>query len=159
MRRCLEDSEEIRCSSKILELEEELFSAESKGIRWPVIQLYRMLVVVLIDTVVLNPVFKSLWFFIIFGVFYVHDRDKMPFKNHFLNNLQRLTSACLFVINICSNPSAFSSVGNISAVPHMDICLTFLRYFELCLYGVVILSLPLAIVYPKLKYGRNGTNN
>ena len=118
-----------------------------------------MLVVVLIDTVVLNPVFKSLWFSVLFGVFYVHDRDRMPFKHQVLNNLQRLTSASLFVINICSTPSAFSSVGNITAVPHMDICLKFLRYFELCLYGVVALSLPLALIYPRLKYGRNQTND
>ena len=133
----------------ILELEEELFVAESKGIRWPVIQLYRMLVVVFVDTFVLNHVFKSLWFSVIFVVFLFHDWYRMPFKHQFMNHLQRLTSLCLFLVNVCSNPSAFSSVGNIAAVPNMDICLTFLRYFELLLYAIVLLSLPLWKIWEK----------
>ena len=138
----IDNEEDVRCSSMILQLEEELFDVESKGIRWNIIQLYRMLIIVLIDTFVLNPVFKSSWFCVIFVGFSYHDRERMPFKHPFLNQLQRLTSACLFLVTVCSNPSAFSSVGDIRAVPYMDIFLTFLRYFELFLYVVVVLALP-----------------
>ena len=133
------NNEEEKCRTTILEVEEMLFDAESKGIRWPVIQYYRMLVIVLVNTMLLNPVFKSLCFSVIFIGFWAHDWYRMPFENPFLNYMQRLTSACLFLVNVCSVPSAFSSVGNILLVPNMKICLEILRYFELSLYIIILL--------------------
>ena len=130
------------CTNMILEQEEELFDDESKGVRWGVVQLYRMLAIVLINTIVLNPIFKCLWFVGIFAAFFAHDEYRMPFKHPFLNHLQRLTSACLFFVSLCSVPSTFSSVGDITAIPNMDICLTILRYFELFLYVIVALAFP-----------------
>ena len=49
------DKEEEKCAKTILELEENLFDVKSNGIRWPVIQLYRMLLIILVNTFVLNP--------------------------------------------------------------------------------------------------------
>ena len=134
------NEEEENSVRAILEIEEELFDGESNGIRWSVVQLYRMLVVVLIDTVVLNPAYKSLWFSAIFVAFFVHDWYRLPYKHVYLNNLQRLTSICLFLVNLCSVPSSFSSAGNIMSIPHMDTCLSVLKYFESFIYFIVLVS-------------------
>ena len=133
----------------ILEQEEELFNAESKGVRWGVVQFYRILSIVLINTLVLNAIYKCLWFAGIFGAFFAQDAYRMPFKHPFLNQLQRLTSACLFLVTLCSVPSTFSSVGDITAVPNMDICLDCLRYFELFLYMIVLLAFPAWKIWEK----------
>ena len=153
--------EDLKCRKKILELEEDLFDAESNGIRWTVIQLYRMLVIVLIDTIVLSPVFKSLWFSAIFVGFFAHDFIRMPYKHPFLNHLQRITSVSLFLVNLCSVPSTFSMIGDITMLPNMGICLAILRYFELFLYMVVILSLPLWKIREKYneRVGRRKKDN
>ena len=132
----------------ILQLKEQLFYETSNSIRWPVVQLYRMLFIVVVNTFVLNPVFKSLWFSGVFLLFALHDSKRMPFKNPFLNQLQRLTSVCLFFVNLCSAPSAFSSL-DITLIQNMDICLKVLHYFELSLYGVVLLSLPVWKIWEK----------
>ena len=137
------NEEEEACVNEILDQEETLFIHDDNGMRWPVVQLYRNFLVVIINTFILDNVFKSLWFTVLFVAFYVHDMDRMPFKHPYLNHLQRLTSVCLFLVNICSVPSSFSSVGNNLAVPNMKICLKVLRYFERCLYFIVPLSLPL----------------
>ena len=102
------DDDDERCKNIILDQEEELFDVESKGIHWGVVQLYRMLVIVLINTIVLNSIFKCLWFAGIFGSFFAHDFIRVPFKDTFLNHLQRLTSGCLFLVTLCSVPSTFS---------------------------------------------------
>ena len=137
------DEEEKKCVRTILEQEEELFTSESKGIRWPVIQLYRLLVIVVLNNTIHNPIFRILLFFAIFLAFVVHDGNRKPYHHPFLNFLQRVTSACLFLVNLCSTPSSFSSVGNITSVPNMDICLTILRYLKLSVYIFVLLSLPM----------------
>ena len=124
------DDEDERCARKILDLEERLFNNESQGTRWPVIQLYRMLVVVFVDTFILNHIFKSLWFSAIFVAFLVHDWYRMPFQHQFLNHLQRISSACLFLANLCSGPSAFSSLGDLASIPNMDICLENTQKFD-----------------------------
>ena len=56
----------------ILEQEEELFEVENGSLRWPVIQLYRMMVIVLVDVFILNDIFKSLWFAALFVAFGAH---------------------------------------------------------------------------------------
>ena len=48
-------SKNMRCVKEILELEETLFNCDDQGI-----QLYRNLLIVLVDTFVLNTVFKTL---------------------------------------------------------------------------------------------------
>ena len=135
--------DEEKCVSEILDLEETLFVSDNKGMRWPIVQLYRNLLVVVIDTFVLSPVFKTLWFMAIFMSFLIHDWHRMPFKHPYLNHLQRLTSVSLFLVNLCSNPSSFSSIGNIMSVRNMGSCLTALRYTTIGLYILVPLSFPL----------------
>ena len=136
------DEDDERCRIMILEQEEELFDVDDKSLRWPVVQLYRMLVIVLVNTFVLNSIFKCLWFASIFGAFLVHDAYRNPFKSKFLNGMQSLTSACLFLVTLCSVPSGISSVVDIRGIPNMDICLVVLRYCERSLYMVVLLSFP-----------------
>ena len=146
---CMPNKEEEKCIKTILELEEDLFNTESKGVRWPIIQLYRMLIIVLVRIIVLNPIFKSSLFSVMFLCFVVHDWYRMPFKHLFLNHLQRLTSVCIFLVNLCSVPSAFSSVGDINTVPNMDIYLAVLKYFELVLYMIIFMSLPAWNIWKK----------
>ena len=94
----------------------------------------------MLHTFILNPMFKIWWFSVVFITFVVHDGHRMPFKHPYLNQLQRLTSVCLFLINLCSVPSSFSS-SNITQVPNMDICLSILRYIEMSLYILIPLLL------------------
>ena len=137
------NEEEEKCAKVILEQEEELFDEGSNGMRWSVLQLYRMLVIVMLNTFVLNTIYKSLWFFGLFLAFAMHDSRRMPYKSQFLNQLQCLTSVCLFLVNLCSVPSAISSVGDITSIPNMDMCLTILGYFKQLLYAIVLLSFPM----------------
>ena len=135
------DREEESCVEEILNDEERLFRVETKGIRWSSVQLYRNLFIVLLDTFILNAIYKSIIFLLVFGGFYIHDRDQQPFKHPYLNILQRLTSACLFVVTVCSVPSSFSSLGDVMAIPNIEILLLILRYVELLLYIIVPSSL------------------
>ena len=124
-------------------LDQEIFDAESKGIHWGVVQMYRMLAIVLINTVVLNPTFKFLWLAGIFAAYHLYDGYRMPFKHKFLNLLQSLTSACLFFLTLCSAPVAFLAIGNIAEVPSMDILIAVSQQFNLFLYMIVLLAFPL----------------
>ena len=135
--------EEEACIKEILALEEALFKDDDKSMRWPVVQLYRNLLVVILQTFILNAVFRSLWFFLIFLVFLVHDWYRQPYKHPFLNFLQPLTSGCLLLVNVCSVPSSFSSVGNVMALPNMGTCMMVLPFLELFLFLIVPFSLPL----------------
>ena len=136
------DDAEEKCAAEIPEQEQAFFRSDENSIRWSTIQLYRNLLVVIIDTFVLSAVYKTLCFSVLFMSFALHDGLRMPFKHPYLNQLQRLTSVSLFLVNICCVPSSFSSVGNVMAVPNMDMCLTVLRYFEISLYLIVPLSFP-----------------
>ena len=141
--------EEGRCMEEILELEETLFRSDDTSMRWPVVQLYRNLLVVILDTFILNPVFKNPMFTALFVVFLTHDVHRVPFKHDYLNLLQKLTSGGLIFVNLCSLPSSFSSVGDIMAVPYMNSCVPVLRYVDLCLYAAVPLSLPVWTLWLK----------
>ena len=127
---------EEACAKKILEEEEMLFS-ESERVRWPICQFYRNLFIGVIRTFVLNGIFQSLWFSAAFVIFFAHDSYRMPYKHPYLNQLQRLTSVCLFFLNLCSVPASFSSIGNIMAVLNMNTCLTVLRKIEIVLFVIV----------------------
>ena len=146
--------EEERCTQEILQLEEELYKSDNKGMRWPVIQLYRNLLVVVLDIFILHREYKILWYFALFMIFTLHDRYRMPFKHPHLNQLQVMTSVCFFFVTICSVPSAFSSYGDIMAVAQMSVCLTILKYFEYFLYLLVPLSLHMWKVWVQLKNKR-----
>ena len=145
------NGDDERCMREILDMEETLFKCDGKGMRWSTVQLYRNLIVVMLDTFVVNPVIKTLCFLVSFVGFFIHDGYRTPFKHPYLNQLQRLTSLALFLITICCNPASFSTVGNILAVPTMDVFLTVLRYFEKSLYIIVPMSLPVWKLWMRYK--------
>ena len=52
-------AEDERCIKEILQLEEELYQEIDGGVRWPIIQLYRNLVVVVLKSFILNTISSS----------------------------------------------------------------------------------------------------
>ena len=134
--------EEERCIKEILDMEETLFKSNDKEMRWPIVQLYRNIFVVIIDTFVLSPVFKNLWYSSLFLAFHAHDWYRVPYRHNYLNQLQKFSSAALFLVNICSAPSSMSSVGDILALPGMPYALLVLEYLEITVYVLVPITLP-----------------
>ena len=72
---------------EVLLLEDELFKEDDCSIRWTVVQLYRNLLVVVINIFVLNTIYRSVIFFPVFGFFILQDRDRLPYKHLYLNYL------------------------------------------------------------------------
>ena len=134
-------TEDQRCAEEILEMEEMLFKADDQGIRWPVVQLYRNLLVVVLNTVILNRLYLTISYNIVFVCFLLHDRHRMPYKHSYLNHLQALSSAALFIVNACNMPASISSNINIWAIPYMEIVAALLGYVELFVLACIPLSL------------------
>ena len=65
--------EDERCIEEILEMEEELFSVDDNAFRWPLVQLYRNLLVVVVQTFMLNTIYRSVVLAPIFMLFGLHD--------------------------------------------------------------------------------------
>ena len=84
-----------RCAEEIIEMEEMLFRADDGGIRWPVVQLYRNLIVVVLNIFILNRFYVTLSYFVVFVCFLLHDRQRMPFKHPYLNQLQVSSTKCM----------------------------------------------------------------
>ena len=133
-------NEEERCIEEILEMEEELFLVDGNSFRWPVIQLYRNLLVVVVSTFILNPIYRSVVLLPIFLLFSLHDARRMPFQHIFLNYVQMLTSACLLIINACNVIPSFAVMFDVMAMSAMGDILKASRYFELVLLAIVPLS-------------------
>ena len=93
--------EDEQCIIEILQLEDELFKENDRVVRWPIIQLYRNLLIVALNTFILNPIYKTVAVIPVFVAFIVHDCLRKPFKHVYLNNLQILTSVCLLIISVC----------------------------------------------------------
>ena len=93
--------EDEQCIIEILQLEDELFKENDRVVRWPIIQLYRNLLIVALNTFILNPIYKTVAVIPVFLAFAVHDCLRKPFKHVYLNNLQILTSVCLLIISVC----------------------------------------------------------
>ena len=147
--------EEENCTNEILQIEEELYKYDNKVMRWPVIQLYRNLFVVILDIFILHREYKILGFLALFMIFALHDRCRMPFKHPYLNQLQVMTSVCLFLVATCSVLPAVSSFGDIMAVPQMKTCLTVSKHLEYSLYLLVPLSLPAWKIWMHFENRRN----
>ena len=84
---------ESLCVNAIMEMEETLFKTNGKDVRWPIVQLYRNLLVVLVSTFILNPLYRLLAPIPVFLMFVIHDKERDPYKHPFLNQLQTLFSA------------------------------------------------------------------
>ena len=136
----LSDDEKL-CISTILEMEEELFNTKKAFLRWPVLQLYRNFIVVILNTFILNPIYRTIFFIPVFGAFLHHDRDRMPYKHAYLNVLQCLSSGCLLIITACNIPASIVVMTNAMSVPFMGSVVKALQYVEMSTYAIVPLSL------------------
>ena len=147
--------EDERCIKEILLLEEELFKENDRAIRWPIIQLYRNLLVAVLNTFILNTIYRRVVLLLVFGLFIVHDGRRMPFKHVYLNYLQVLTSVCLLFINACNVVPSFSMFFDVMVISGMEHIMKALKYLELVLLAIVPLSLPLWKLWEKIKEKRN----
>ena len=138
--------EDELCIKEILQLEEEVFKEDDRSIRWPVIQLYRNLLVAVLNIFVLNTIYRSMVLFPVFLIFALHDCIRMPFKHIYLNYLQILTSASLLVINTCNNLASMSIVFDLMIVSGMPGVLRGLQYTEI----VVVVMVPSSLIAFKL---------
>ena len=151
--------EERRCIEEILLLEEELFREDDAAVRWPIIQLYRNLLVAVLNTFILNAIYRSVALCPVFMIFIVHDSHRMPFKHNYLNYLQTLTSACLLVINACNTLPSISIVFDVMVMSSMGDILKALQYLEVVLLAIVPFSLPVWKLWEKIREGRGKKQN
>ena len=138
----------------ILEMEEELFEADNHLWRWTVIQLYRNVLIVLLNVFILNPIYRSIFFICVFGIFAIHDRLRQPYEHPYLNHLQLLSSACLLILSACNIPASFSLTFDVMSVPYMNVSTAVLHFTEMAIYIVVPLSLVLWMVLQKIQTRR-----
>ena len=129
--------EEKFCIERILDDEETLFRIDPSEERWPVIQLYRNLFIVVLSIFILNPFYRSLAFLLMFLCFLLHDWHRMPYKHPYLNIVQATSSGGLLLITACNIPSSISFMGDLTLVPNMMFVLELLETFEMCLYAVL----------------------
>ena len=147
--------EDERCIKEILLLEEELFKEDDRAIRWPVIQLYRNLLVAVLTTFILNTIYRSVVLLVVFGFFNLHDAYRKPFKHVYLNHLQVLTSTCLLFINGFNIVPSVSIFFDLLVISGMEHAMKVLKYLELELLAIVPLSLPAWKLWEKINKKRN----
>ena len=146
--------EEDRCTKEILQLEEELFQEDDGAARWPVIQLYRNMLVAVLNTFILNTMYRSVALIPVFLLFVVHDSRRMPIKHIYLNYLQMLTSVCLLIISVCNILPSISSFFDLMSITGMREILKVLKHLELALMAMVPLSLPIWKLSDKIEEKR-----
>ena len=129
------------CTTEILNMEEGIFNDNDCLLRWPVVQCYRNLLIVVLNIFILNPILKSLLLIPVLIIFITHDFLRLPYKHNYLNLLQVLSSASLLVINGCNIPASFSVAFDLTTVPVMENALPALIYIELVMVSIVPLSL------------------
>ena len=143
--------EDKRCITEILLMEEVLFQQNDHAVRWPIIQLYRNLLVAVLNTFILNSMYRSLVLLPVFLLFIVHDSFRKPFKHVYLNHLQILTSVCLQMINMCNVLPSMSIIFDVMVVWAMEDVLRASKYLELVLLAIVPLSLPVWKLWEKVQ--------
>ena len=104
-------------------------------------QLYRNFTVVVLNTYILNPIYRTVVFIPVFGLFLYHDRHRKPYKHPYLNALQCLSSGCLLVVAACNIPPSIIVMTNAMSIPLMKNVVMVLQYVEMLTYGVVPVSL------------------
>ena len=135
--------QEVLCAEAVLNREEEVFEVNNGTLRWPVVQLYRNFLVVVLTTFVVNPIYRSIAFVPVFMSFCLHDRSRAPYKHTYLNTLQCLSSSCLLLIVASNLPGAMSVMTKSMSVPHMKSIVMVLQYVEITTYALMPLSLVL----------------
>ena len=115
-----------------------MFKSDCSLISWNVVQLLRGVIIVVLKTFLINPIYRLLLFILLFALFLLHDRSVMPFKSNSLNLLQILSSISLLSISLCNLVSAFSCMVDITGVPYMNITVDVLGYIEKILFFALI---------------------
>ena len=150
---CNLSEEDENCTKEILQVEEKLFKEDGHSVPWVVIQLYRNMVV---NTFILNPVYKSIIMFPLFLLFGIHDARRMPYKHVFLNYLQIFTSSCLLIINACNVLPSLSIVFNLMVVPAISGILRSAKFVEMLTLISVPLTLPLWMIWEENESKQRG---
>ena len=143
-------SEDIQIVSTLLKDYDEVYRQHNQLISWPVVQLYRHLLIAAVKTFVIDPMYRSLAFLPIFCIFFVHDRSAKPFQNKSVNVLQTSSTVCLIMIIICNMIFSFSLyMTNIQSIPNMETVMIVLSYIESIVYFIFPLMLPISILWRK----------
>ena len=128
---------------RVLINEETLFNIDDRHLfRWPVIQLYRNLLIVFVNIFILNPFYRCLTYVLLLFIFFTHDIHRMPYKHLSLNRLQKLSSLFLILVTLCNIPTSISMMGDVTQVPDMIQTIHGLKLVEMSL----LLALPLLAV-------------
>ena len=118
-----------------LESDDEVYRRKHQLLSWPVVQLYRRLVIAAIHTFFINPIFRTLMFLLLFFIFVLHDRSAKPFKNKDMNKLHSSCTICLTFIVICNLMFSFTLyVPEIYECDNIDTVLKVLAYVEYTAY-------------------------
>ena len=134
----------------LLEDDRDVYRQHDKLLSWPVVQLYRNLLIATVKSFVINPMYRTLAFLPIFSTFLLHDRSAKPFQNKVVNILQTSSTTCLCVIVICNIIFSFSLfMSNIESILHMETVLAVLSYTESIVYFIFPLMLPVSILWRK----------
>ena len=135
---------------KLLESDQEVYRRSDQLLSWPVVQLYRNLLIAAVKSFVINPMYRTLTFLPIFCIFLLHDRSAKPFHNKETNVLQTSSTTCLCIIVIINMFFSFSLfMSNIETIPDMGTVLAVLSYIESIMYFLFPLMLPLSILWRK----------
>ena len=135
----------------ILKAEEELFVDSKGSVGWQIVQLYRAFAVIALNIFFINPIYRTLVFIPVLTTFLIHDCCRMPYKHHYANILQILSSTCLIIVVVCNAPSAVSYMLPINRLQYIDSVVQMSSIIELVTYGIVPLSLPTWMVWARLK--------
>ena len=132
--------------------EETLFKFDRRyPVRWPVIQLYRNLLIVFAKIFILNPFYRCLFYVVLLLVFFTHDVQRKPYKNSQLNRSQMLSSSLLILFTLCNIPASISSIGDVVEVPGMIKFIHRLKIVEIFLLAALPVSVVGFIVWSKLR--------
>ena len=115
-----------------------MFKEGFKLINWNTVQFVRSLVIVLLKTFLINPIYRLLMFLPIFVLFLIHDCEIKPYKNIYLNLLQILSTTSLLLLTGCNMINAVSYMVDITGVPGMNTTVTIIGYLENLLLAALL---------------------
>ena len=107
-----------------------MFKSEDKFLNWNVVQLFRSVLIVILKTFVINPIYRLLMFIPAFVIFLLHDVIAMPYKCNSLNLLQILSTVSLLFITTCNLINAIAYMIDISSIRNINVVMDTLGYIE-----------------------------
>ena len=132
-------------SKEISKMEEDVMKPSEETFSWKTLKLYRHLVIVIIRTFIINPVYRSITFLPLLIIILLQDKYTHPYKSRYLNILQVSSSTCLLLVLGCNTDFSFLAESFGILVPYMDTVVKVLTYMEVTLY--VLMPLPSLISY------------